>query len=353
MPGSAAEQRVRAAFAEQAGWCRTLGSPLTAQLCDLMAERPWPDTAVADRLRAWSGDPRASADAVPLRLGGGLHALVRRHAVPELAACYPPHPLPAPDSMWPPLVEALGHADLAQWLDGPPQTNEVGRSSALIAGLLAFASRFPLPISLMELGASAGLNLQLDRFRFNLGERHIGDASSLLQITPEWHGAPPPAASLEIAARAGVDQDPLDPALDSDRLLAFVWADQVQRIAQLEAALTIARAHPVAIDRDNAASWLETQLSAEPTTGVSRVVMHSIAFQYFSLETQARVEAAIEQAGAEATERTPLGWLSFERDGPGRDVYLRLRTWPGGEGRLLARCHPHGASISWLDAPAH
>ncbi len=352
MPASAAERAVRAAFAEQADWCSTLDSPLTAQVCALIAEQAWPDGAVATRLRSWSGDPRASADALPLRLCGGLHAAVRSGNAPLLAGAYPPNPLPDPAEMWPRLGVALAMPKLAEWLDSPPQTNEVGRASALVSGLLAFSARYQAPIDLLELGASAGLNLQLDRFRYTLGQHHTGDIQSPLHLTPEWHGSSPPAGPMTIVSRAGVDRSPLDPTQDADRLLAFVWADQDQRLRQLEAALSIAIHHRLQVETGDAALWLEQRLSSPSRPGTGRVVMHSIAFQYFSRVTQARVRSAIEQAGRRVSRETPLGWLRFERDGPDRDAYLRLRTWPDGEDRLLARCHPHGASINWLDDPA-
>lgn len=352
MPASAAETLVRAAFAEQGEWCRSLASPLTAQVCDLIADREWPKCDVTDRLRAWTGDPRASADAVPLRLCGGLHALVRAGSAPDLVNCYPPHPLPLVDLMWPALAVTLSMPALSVWLDNPPQTNEVGRSNALFSGLLTFTERFGTPIELLELGTSAGLNLNLDRFNFDLGGVHIGDPSSPLKLTPEWQGLPPPAAMLKISGRSGVDQSPVNAVAQGDRLLAYVWADQRGRISQLEAALDIARSHPICVERGDAAPWVEERLARPQPAGTGRVIMHSIAFQYFPPETQARVTTAIEAAGAAATEQTPVGWLRFERLADEKDPSIRLRIWPGGDDRLLGYSHPHGAAIRWLGDPA-
>lgn len=351
MPASAAEALVREAFSEQAQWCRSLASPLTAQICDLLATQEWPEGGAADRLREWPGDPRASADAVPLRLCG-LHALVRSGAAPDLAAFYPPNSAPSEEAMWSALITALTMPSLSPWLDNPPQTNEVGRSNALVAGLLTFAARFGTAIELLELGASAGLNLNLDRFQFDLGGLHIGDASSPLKLTPDWHGPRPPKAVLTISVRAGVDQSPVDAIAQGDRLLAYVWADQRRRIAQLEAALTIARANPIKVDQDDAAPWIEERLSKPQMAGTGRVIMHSIAFQYFPPQTQARVSAAIQAAGAAATEQTPLGWLRFERLADEKDPSIRLQTWPDGGDQLLGSSHPHGASVNWLGVPA-
>ncbi len=350
---SAAEQGVRAAFAEQAGWCRALSSPLTALVCDLLAEREWPEGEVARRLREWPGDPRPSGDAVPLRLCGGLHAGVRNGSLFALAGCYPPNALPHAEPLGAAIDEAMVSPGLAEWLDRPPQTNEVGRSNALFAGLLAFVDRFPLPVALFELGASAGLNLRMDRFGYDLGGLRTGDPCSPLQLKPEWTGPPPPEARVEVIRRHGVDLTPLDPLSDGDRLLAFVWADQAQRIAQLEAALKVAEAHPVTLDAGDAAEWIEARLAEPQSEGTSRLVYHSIALQYFPPASQQRVAAAIERAGERATEIAPIGWLRFERSPDEQDPTLRLRSWPGGEDRLLATSHPHGAYINWLgDAPA-
>lgn len=353
MPASAAEILVREAFTEQAGWCRSLASPLTAQVCDLLASREWPDGEVAERLRTWPGDPRASADAVPLRLCGGLHAAVRSGEAPELAATYPPNLLLSPDEMWPAVHKTMTLPGLSAWLDGPPQTNEVGRSNALVSGLLTFADRFGKPIELLELGASAGLNLNLDRFSFDLGGHHIGNASSPLKLTPEWRGPPPPLANLKVVDRAGVDQSPVDAIAEGDRLLAYVWADQQQRIAQLEAALEVARAHPIQVEQADAAPWIEERLARPQPEGTGRAIMHSIAFQYFPPSTQARVTAAIEAAGRMASEDRPLGWLRFERLADEKDPSIRLQIWPGGGDFLLGHSHPHGASISWSGDPVH
>lgn len=348
---SAAEQSVRAAFAEQAQWCRALNSPLTAMVCDLLAERPWPESEVARRLREWPADPRPSGDAVPLRLCGGLHAGVRAGRLSALADCYPPSAPPDRDRLGNAIDRAMVLPALAEWLDRPPQTNEVGRANALFPGLLVFADRFPLPVALFELGASAGLNLRMDRFGYNLGGLDVGDPASPLQLRPVWTGPPPPGSQVDVVGRHGVDLGPLDCDRHRDRLVAFVWADQTQRIAQLSAALKVARATSVTLDTGDAADWVEARLAEPQRRGTSRLVYHSIAFQYFSPVSQQRIIATIEQAGERATERAPIGWLRFERSPDEQDPTLRLRTWPRGQDSLLATSHPHGTAINWLGAP--
>jgi len=343
----ASEAAVRAAFRQQAEYCTALAAPFTALLCSLAAERLDRGSAIGRRLLDWSGNPDPFGDAVALRLCGGLHFLARSGGAPALAPLYPPAPLPDPDALWQAVRPLLDHDALAPWLDGPPQTNEVGRSAVLMSGLLVIAARFGLPLRLYELGASAGLNLQLDRYGYDLGGLAAGDRASPLKLKPDWEGPPPPAAEVRIAGRAGVDLHPVPLPEGRARLIAYVWADQAQRLAQLEAALALAEADPPRVNRGDAADWLESRLSLVPEPGVTRVVLHSVAFHYFPDATKQRIAAHIEAAGAAATAEAPLAWLRFEEQPCDGHFSLRLRTWPGEE-HLLAWTHPHGRSMKWV-----
>jgi hypothetical protein len=342
------EERVRAAFATQAGWCDRLGAQFTALLCRSLGARIDRSTALGRRVLDWPGNADPFGDALPLRLCGGLHALVRRGDAPALAACYPPNKLPDAEALWARLAPVLADAALLPWLDGAPQTNEVGRSAVLMSGLLAVAERFPQPILLLELGASAGLNLLLDSYGYDLGGLAAGDPASPLRLKPEWEGPPPPAVVVTIAGRRGVDLNPLDPRRDGARLLAYVWPDQQARLARLETALTVAAKDPPPLDRGDAAAWLEERLAEQQPAGITRIVFHSVAFHYFPDATKARIAELMAEAGAAATGESPLAWLRYETE-PGEDRFtLRLRLWPDGEDRLLAACDPHGNKVRWL-----
>ena len=240
------EAEVRKAFADQAEVCAKLGSNFTGLLCALLGRVLNDETAVGRRVLAWTGSPDALHDNVPLRLTGGLHARVRSGKAKALAALYPPAPIPDEGTLAEALADALVEEDreLEPWLDRAPQTNEVGRSAVLMSGRLAIADRFPLPLRLYELGASAGLNLLLDRFGYDLGGLRCGQLDSPLQLRPRWRGGSPPTADVRIVGRAGADQDPLDSVRDADTLLAYVWPDQAERLARLEAALALARSDP-------------------------------------------------------------------------------------------------------------
>ncbi|MFC5342304.1 DUF2332 domain-containing protein [Brevundimonas staleyi] len=349
---------VRAAFAKQAAICTASGAPFTGRVCGLIGERLDRSSAIGRRVLDWPGNPSHEGDALPLRLAGGLHGLARSGTDAAVSAVYPPNVAPEDDdALWEIVGGALVSNDtqLNPWLDGPPQTNEVGRSGGLMAGLLVLAERFGLPFALYELGASAGLNTRLDRYAYRLGETEAGEAGSAVRRAPEWRGVSPPAAEVRVVRRAGVDRNPLDPtdAKTRETLSAYVWTDQRERLARLEAALEIAAVTPVRIDTGDAADWLEAELAVEPEPGVCRVVMHTIAFQYFPPEVQARVRARIEAAGARATEDAPMAWLTFEAEESDfvRTPMLRLRAWPGGEDVALAKGHPHGAWYEWFSGP--
>jgi len=348
------EAAVRQAFLDQAVICTAAGAPFTGRLCRLVGERLTGEGEIGRRVLDWDGVPSHQGDALPLRLMGGLHALARSGRDEALSALYPPETASDDDTVWSVVARVVVEQAefLSPWLDGPPQTNEVGRSAALMAGLLVLADRFGLPFALYELGASAGLNTALDRYGYRLGETEAGVAESSVRLEPVWTGASPPKARVEVARRAGVDRNPLDvrdPAT-RERLSAYVWADQRARLARLETAMDLAGADPVVIDKADAADWLEATLSPEPEPGLCRVVMHTIAYQYFPAEAQARIRARLAAVGARANEAAPLAWLSFEAASGSVDrrPALDLTVWPGGKTRRLAICQPHGAEIDWI-----
>lgn len=347
------EAAVRQAFAQQAGWCGRLGSPFTERLCDLLGRKLDRTTATGRRVLEWPGQPGGNGDIVPLRLVGGLHALVRRGRLPRLATHYPPNPLSEPDSLWAALEDALRDADaeLSTWLDSAPQTNEVGRSAVLMSGLLVIASQYPMPIALYELGASAGLNMVLDRYRYRLGDTEAGAPGAALALRPKWDGPSPPAARVSIIHRRGVDLQPLDVTREQDRerLAAYVWPDQERRVAQLTAAIAIAATDPPPIDRGDAGRWFVDTVDVGAEQGLVRVLTHTIAYQYFPADTQAAIVAHATKVGAAATSSAPFAWLRYEIDPTAGNVpTLRLTLWPDGEEHILAMGYPHGELIRWM-----
>ncbi len=335
-----------AALRQQAKNNESLGSPFTARILRLLADRLQPDSALTRRLFDWPGDIGPGAASVPLRLLGGLHALVLHGDAPDLAACYPPNQPPDDDRLWQVITAAMrDHAVfLDTWLDSPPQTNEVRRAAVMIAAGHWLADHYGLPMTLSELGASGGLNLMWDRFALTVNGQMFGPKDAAFTLSPDWTGPAPPNASPIVTERRGVDLNPLDPhdPKDALRLTAYLWADQPARLARTRAAIGVARAP---VDKGDAAAWLTGRL-AHPRPGHLHLVYHTIAWQYFPPETQKSCLEALQTAGQNATPDAPLARLSMEADG-GKGAAITLWLWPEGHKILLGRVDFHGRWLDW------
>lgn len=334
------------AFKIQSEACARLGSPFMARLMQLFAERLQPGTPVADCVLNWSGDPSPSADSVPLRLSGALHAL--RLDGMAFQDTYPPAVVPD-ERLWDSVEQALeAHsARILGWLESPPQTNEVRRGAVVLAAMALLDEKFSLPISMMELGASAGLNLRSDQFSLTLPSKAIGPDSSPVQLAPKWSGVEPPARAPTVVMRQGVDLSPLDP-LDPDdqlRLLAYLWPDQPDRLARTRGAIELAASHPAHMVKADAAEWLNQALK-DPQTDTLRIVYHTIARQYFDATSKKSIDAAMEEAGAQCGATNPLAYLSMEADGE-IGAALQLTIWPDGHLVDLGRADFHGRWVGW------
>lgn len=333
---------VLADLERQARACEAMGSPFTARLLRAVAAALPRAGPLADRLRAWAG---TKDDALPLRLAGALHALARSGDAPALAAAYPPA---EQGDLAAALREALAahEARLLPWLDSPPQTNEVARSAVLIAAAHLLHARHPLPLRLSELGASAGLNLNFDRYALAIGDVRLGPDDAAVVLRPEWSGPAPAPRPVRVGERRGVDLAPVDAADPAARarLRAFVWADQAERLARLDRALVLP---PAPVDRGDAAAWLLHRLAAA-TPGAFHLIYHTVAWQYFPPATQAACTRAIEEAGARATAEAPLAWLAMEGDGQSPSAVLTLRLWPGDRRLDLGRADFHGRWVDWM-----
>ncbi len=342
---------VTAAFDNQVAYCTASGATVTARIVaalrDLL-ERGEPG-ALLDRIRDWPGAPLA--DALPLRIAGGIHALALKGAQPQLESIYTDqHGID--DASIVAAAIRQHEADLLPWLDGPPQTNEAGRSANFIAAMLWLAEQgLPPRFQCLEIGSSAGINLMLDRYHYVLSGVQIGPEPGAIRFEPEWQGKPPPDHQIAIAGTKGCDVVPVDltdPA-QALRLKAYIWPEHTVRFERMAAAVAEAGKMPPDLVQMNAADFVEAELAKPQNTGTTRVLMHSIVWQYVPEDQQARVTAAMEAAGAQASAERPLAWISLEANRVLHLHELVVRHWPGGaEPKLLARAHPHGATIDWL-----
>lgn len=342
-------QAALAAFSKQVGWCEILGSPFTAQVLTVIAEDIAADGISAELVSLWRGDP--VVDALALRMAGALHALALMGSDDALVACYPPNAVAPREQLRSALLTAVReHRSYIQtFITSPPQTNEVGRSGVLLGGFLQIAKETGLPLRLLEIGASAGLNTVWDRYHYQLGSAEWGDRQSAVRIAPDWQGPLPPLeAPLRVIERGASDLAPIDledPA-QRLRLRAYVWADQRERLSRLVGAIAEARAFGQKVDRADAASWVRAQLQSPPKAGAT-VLFHSIMWQYLPAQTQADIAASLQNAGGQATETAPLAWLRFEPPSADSRPELRLTLWPDAREFCLAIAHPHGNSIVW------
>ena len=330
----------------QAKACRRLGSPLYSELLERIAVDVEDGGPSWEILQGHEHDPGGSA--LALRLMGAVNRLVIGGEEPGLERIYR-------DSEWDG-VEAWRefHAllerepeRLRHLVNRPVQTNEVGRCAALLSGFLIVAAKTGLPLRLLEVGASAGLNLYWDRYRYVSDRVSWGRLGSALEILFELEGDGtfPEFDGVEIAERRGCDAAPIDPTGTDGQadLLAYIWPDQTGRIERMRAALEIATSDGRgAVDRASATVWVERVLR-EPAPNRATILFHSIVEQYLSEEELASFHRSIGEAGQRATPRSPLAWLRMEPDGDRAAV--RLTLWPGGEDRLLARAGYHGNPI--------
>ncbi|MGK6318071.1 DUF2332 domain-containing protein [Sphingomonas sp. DT-204] len=341
------ETNNRGAFRIQEYYCTRMGAPIYAAICAAIAEGLTRGSLTAKRVLDWAGEP--TRDALPLRLIGGLHALVRAGADKELAAVFAGE-MQGPEEIAAVINRVLARHDqaLLPWLDGPPQTNEPGRSGALIVGLIEVARRWGPRLEVLEIGSSGGLNLLIDRYRFDLGGAVLGPADSPVTIAPEWRGPAPEVPPIEIASTRGCDVAPLDvtdPAVEA-RLAAYVWAEKPERLERLAKAIAMVRERGVRLDAGDAADWVEARLAEPPAPGVTRVLMHSVVWQYLPEASAERIRTAMAAAGARATATSPLAWVAMEPDRALAEQVVSVRGWPGsGEWEVVATAHAHAAWV--------
>ena len=344
----------------QGKFCRGSGSPFTAAVCDAAADDIEAGGPITALVQPWRDAELMTAvdAAAPLRLAGAFHHAVLTGAAPALAAFYPPAaPDPAaldPAALGPAMaaVAAEQAEALIAFMGSPPQTNEVMRAYALLPGFLLVAAATGLPLTTLEIGASAGLNLNWGRFLYEGegtdGAWAWGNPTSPVRLKGDWRGPAPRLAEIAEVQAFGCDVAPVDVSDPAQalRLLAYVWPDQTERVARLKAAIALAEETGLRPDKADAGAWLDARL--KPIPGRAVVLYHSIMRQYLSAESAAAVDAALARAAAVATRESPVAWLFFEPDwrSGSRETQVRLTIWPGGVERLLSHAHPHA---TWVE----
>jgi hypothetical protein len=150
----------------------------------------------------------------------------------------------------------------------------------------------------------------------------------------------------------GCDIQPIDVGDDvaANRLMAYIWPEMPERFARMEAGIDMIRAHPVDLVQADAADFVEVRLVMPQAAGTTRVLMHSIVWQYLPETVQRRIQAAMADAAAKATVEKPLAWISLETNRATFRHELKVSYWPGhSDPILLGEAHAHGIWVNWLD----
>jgi len=223
------------------------------------------------------------------------------------------------------------------------QTNEPARCAALITALADLDE----PVGLVEVGSSAGLCLYPDRYSYEFDGRPVGERSGVHLVTTTTGAVPVPDRVPQVAARVGVDQNPLDPRDPDDRawLRALIWPgpNAAPRLARLDAAARIAAREPATVLTGDLIDQVPAALDRLPS-GCTPVVFHTAVLAY--------LERVRRQEFVDLVTSLGVRWIAQESAGivPGID-----RGLAGPEsfvlsvdGRPVAVTAPHGGRIEWL-----
>jgi hypothetical protein len=233
------------------------------------------------------------------------------------------------------------------------QTNVLERCGLLLPAIAEAASASH-ELAIIEIGASAGLNLLWDRYFYDYGAITWGDPSSPVSLLIELRGSTPLPhipADLRTAWRAGIDINPVD-LRDPEAMLwqrALMWPERIDRQRRLEAARAIMGEDLPRIIAGDAAVLLPSLLDEVPHE-LPLVVFASFTLYQFTPDSRERVMSAI--AGHVSATGRPVSLITVDiRRG---DAHATIaRTWFEHDRRreqTRARGHPHGAWIEWMPA---
>jgi hypothetical protein len=331
----------------QAVSCEQLGSPIAAAVLTWASDDYQAGGITRDLLDGVTDAPHT--DAVALRMLAALHRQALGGTALNLARHYPScGGRPTATLVTDVAAVVAEHRDtIRAALFEQVQTNEVARTCALLPALAQIAESTGLPLRTIEIGASAGLLSRMPWYHFDTGASTAGPADSPVRFDRSWFTTAPPLSSVHVIEQMASDLGPIDVTTDAGRLRArsFVWPEQHERMARLDAAIAVAREHPLTVEAADAADWLERV--ATTRSGTSTVVFHAIVWQYLPTAVQDRVTSLLHERGQRATSSATLHWLRFEPQTAQR-AGVRLTSWPGGDDRLLATAGYHGRDVDWL-----
>jgi hypothetical protein len=361
--------RLETLLADLRVWARDVpqqGSDLYGAICAGLADDPLRARLIL-LARAGFQNPLILLAAVHhLLLGGAAHPLA------DYYATVAGHGRPMDDrlySTFASFVDEHRHRIERLVATRSTQTNEARRTIVTLPALGIVQRAARASLALLEVGASAGLNLLPDRYRYRVGEVAAGDPASpvVIECAAEGELRPPVPASLDVAWRLGLDLNPLD-VRDADTrawLRALVWPEHRDRLELLDAALAVARHDPPLVVRGDLVDDLPA-LVAEAPPDAALTVTSTWVLAYLEPERRRAFVAMLREL-ATAEGRTiwlvageaesvlaslEVGIGRMPEDGFGGSTLSLHRFEPDGrrDHVMLAMAHPHGRWIRWLDA---
>ena len=230
-------------------------------------------------------------------------------------------------------------------------TNEVGRSALLYPAYDVIAGETDAPLNIIEIGPSAGLNLNWFRY----GYRYLKEAEPLLArndraalfLSSELHGPRQPKLAQhlpEIRSITGLELNPVELSSPHERLWlrALIWPERLDRLRRLDAALAIAEQHPPRIERGSASADLAKLIALAPPGPLT--IAHTLVTYQFSPEQLAAFEWVLKNASRSRS----IYEVGVEWDGSHYPISLTRYRAGESQREELARCDPHGGWIEWL-----
>jgi hypothetical protein len=321
----------------------------SSPLYNYLAQQIGTDPLVLDLAAAATSRP------LPHLLLGAVHYLLMDRPTDPLAAFYPDLAgEPAPGDPYPAFHAFCARyaAEIRQLVQMQRvQTNEVRRCAILLPAFgLVGAQTGDRPLTLVEIGTSAGLNLFWDRYRYDYGAAgQAGDpgAPVLLECDVRGDRVPPiPVRFPPVARRIGIDLYPVD-VRDAGAvhwLRALIWPEHQDRRELFDQASAVVQAHPPDLRAGDALEVLP-QVLAELPADVVPCLFHSYTLNQFTPEGRTRFAAILAATGAvRDLYCIAVEWLE------GSQPTMTLQQWQAGQQteRLLARCHAHGRWIEWV-----
>jgi hypothetical protein len=336
----------------QSRLCKKNGSPTYGAIIDALVENLLSNHTAVEILRADSRDVAGSA--LYLRFLGAVNRMALADPSCRLRRFFPSLGGHIDVGKVPEVFFGVvaGQPDaVAAGLTADVQTNEVGRAAPLSAALNHLTRTGGSEVNLLEVGASAGLNLWLDRYHVDAGQTRWGPSDSPVQLVGHFIAGSPPAGPFVVADRRGCDLNPVDLADPAapDLLRSFVWPEHLRRLNRLNAAM--AAVPPIAVTAGDACGWLRGNLR-ELASGRITVVYHSIVWPYFSAAERTEFREIMVDAGRSADRDHRLAWVSLEPNENYGTIQLTCRMWPEDRCEVLAETNPHGEAVRWLADPA-